>query len=62
MKQWLEEVPKDEHTPELQDHIFVDVMGKDGHGQLRTWGSSMTRRYLHKQSSQAPSEETIRRI
>nr|XP_029119629.1 uncharacterized protein LOC114914019 [Elaeis guineensis] len=62
MKRQLEEVPEDERTPELKDRIFVEVMGEDGHGRMRTWSSSMTKRSLYQQSNQAPSEETIRRI
>nr|XP_019704799.1 uncharacterized protein LOC109505657 [Elaeis guineensis] len=62
MKRQLEEVPEDECTPELKDRIFVEVMGEDGHGRMRTWSSSMTKRCLYQQSNQAPSEETIRRI
>ncbi|XP_073116975.1 uncharacterized protein [Elaeis guineensis] len=35
-------------------------MGEDEHRRMRTWSSSMTKRRLHEQSFQTPSEEIIR--
>ncbi|KAK8930846.1 hypothetical protein KSP39_PZI016300 [Platanthera zijinensis] len=38
-----EKLPEEERTAEYKEACFVKVMGEDGHGRVRTWGSGVSK-------------------
>ncbi|KAK8966613.1 hypothetical protein KSP40_PGU004431 [Platanthera guangdongensis] len=38
-----EKVTEEERTTEYKEACFVKVMGEDGHGRVRTWGSGISK-------------------
>ncbi|GMQ09644.1 hypothetical protein CsSME_00052932 [Camellia sinensis var. sinensis] len=52
-------------TEEVQDKIFHNLVGKDGHGYCKTYGMRVPRSAMYKKvisSSQASSSSTVEEI
>ncbi|KAK9114128.1 hypothetical protein Syun_020925 [Stephania yunnanensis] len=58
----LSQVPELEQTPELREEIFIDVMGSDGHGRVRTFGAGPSRKEVNIQTSKAPMYEMLVKV
>lgn len=42
MKRSIAHIPDAEQTRAIKDKAFMDIMGRDGHGRVRTYGSGAT--------------------
>lgn len=42
MEERRDAVPEEEQTPEFLDNVFTQVLGPDGHGRVRTYGTGPT--------------------
>ncbi|GFZ09014.1 hypothetical protein Acr_20g0008220 [Actinidia rufa] len=61
----LSKMPEELQTTEVRDNIFHELMGSDGHGYFRTYGSSVPRSAVNGQGfnpSQASSSSSIAEI
>ncbi|GFZ09020.1 hypothetical protein Acr_20g0008280 [Actinidia rufa] len=61
----LSKIPAELQTTEVRDNIFHELMGSDGHGYFRTYGSSVPRSAVNGQGfnpSQASSSSSIAEI
>ena len=44
MKQKLNEVPQSEQTDSFKEQVFIDLVGPDGHGSVKTFGGGVSTR------------------
>ena len=44
MKEKLNEVPQSEQTDSFKEQVFIDLVGPDGHGSVKTFGGGVSSR------------------
>ncbi|GJZ79548.1 copia protein [Tanacetum coccineum] len=51
MKEKLNEVPQSEQTDSFKEQVFIDLVGSDGHGSVKTFGEAVSSRKVFRPRS-----------
>lgn len=65
MKQNLNEVPQSEQTDSFKEQVFIDLVGPDGHGSVKTFGGGVSTRDVfgaHSSLRNTTTSDAIERI